>query len=227
MKRFGTACMLFLLAACSSVSTARIDMPADALLVEGANPRRWNQQLSFGSWRTISVREGAQRSLLVDLGVIELARADQAYRFALESPAGTTNVECHTREVVVGRAGVFVQPSMGREPVLVCGFERGESQSVFALTRSGRVEPSLRGELRQIGGPTFDVRSVHRVIGSPIASGDPFGFEILENDKVLAIVETINRGRVWMDIDVENRDDLAAAATALLLFRDPDAGDVD
>jgi hypothetical protein len=36
----------------------------------------------------------------------------------------------------------------------------------------------------------------------------------------MAVVETVNRGRVWVDADAPNREDLAAAAAALLLFRD-------
>jgi hypothetical protein len=219
MKR--TVLVLFLLL--TACTTARIDLPGDAYLVEGANPRRWNQPLSFGEWRTSMVNEGTTRSFLADLEILQLGKADQGYRMTL----GDTFIECHTREVVIGRAGFFLDPNLGHEPLLACGIDDRGTRSVLAVSRTGKVEPSLRGELRAVGGPSFEVRSVQRVVGSSIPSGDPFGYEILSGGKRVAVVETINRGRVWIDPDAPNRDTLAAAAAALLLFRDPDAGTVD
>lgn len=218
MRRFF---LLLLLAACA---TAQIDLPSDSFTVEGANPRRWNQPLYFGEWRTSTVNEGATRSFLADLDIVQIGKADQGYRMTL----GDTFVECHTREVVIGRAGFFVDVNLGREPLLVCGLDDAGSRSVLALSRTGKIEPALRGELRGVaGGPSLEVRSIQRVSGSAIPSGEPFGYELLSDGRRVAAVETINRGRVWIDPNASNRDTLAAAAAALLLFRDPDAGTVD
>lgn len=212
--------LLLVLTACT---TAQIDLPADAYTVEGANPRRWNQPLAFGEWRTSMVNEGTTRSFLADLDIVQVGKADQGYRMTL----GDTFVECHTREVVIGRNGFFLDPSLGQEPLLVCGVDDGGTKSLFALHRTGKVEPTFRGELRGVDrGPSLEVRSIHR-IGSSIPSGEPFGYEILEGGRRVAAVETINRGRVWIAPDAPNRDTLAATAAALLLFQDPNAGDVD
>ena len=211
---------ILLLTACATVQPVHIDMPATAVSVEGANPRVWNRPLSFGEWRTTAVDEGTTRSFLTDLGILDVGRIDQAYRMTLQGPGVATDVECHMREIVVGSAGVFVQASLGRDPLLVCGLTRGTYRTVLALTRTGSAEPSLRGELRQVAGTTYDVRSIHRSARGGLASGEPFGFEILRDERPFAIVETVNRGRVWIDPEAPNRDDLAAAAAALLLFRD-------
>jgi hypothetical protein len=61
-------------------------------------------------------------------------------------------------------------------------------------------------------------------MGAAFPSGEPFGFEIGNR---VAVVETINRGRVWIDPSAPDRDTLAAVAASLLLFRDPDAGEMD
>ncbi|HEX2834036.1 MAG TPA: hypothetical protein VHW00_13575 [Thermoanaerobaculia bacterium] len=204
-------------------ATVQLDLPPDAYRVQGANPRRWNQPLSFGEWAMTSVNEGTTRSFLADTGILQIGKSDQAYRMNIKNIA----VECHTREVVIGRADVFVDPTFGREPILVCGFDRGRTQSVLALARTGRGEPSFKGELRELGGPSLEVQSLHRAPNSRIASGEPFGYEILRDGTRIAVVETVNQGRVWIDPTVANRDTLAAAAAALLLFRDPDAGNVD
>lgn len=210
------ALLVILLAACT---TAQIDLPSDAYTVEGANPRRWNQPLAFGPYRTATVNEGTTRSWLADLDIVQVGRADQGYRLTLNDVA----VECHTEQLVIGRAGFFVDASLGRSPLLVCGYERGGSRSALALSRTGRTEPSLRGELRVENGAAYEVRSLHRAAGGSLPSGEPFGYEIVRDGRRVAAIETINRGRVWIDPSVADRDTLAAAAASLLLFRDPDA----
>jgi hypothetical protein len=215
--------LLLLALSLTACTTAQIDVPEGWLPVEGANPRIWNQPISFGEWRTSSVREGAQRSLLLDAGVLQLGKTDQAYRLTLNE----VDVECHTRELVIGRGGFFIGPDAGETPLLTCGYLRGDAGAGagLLLMRTGRVEPALRGELRVIDGLRMELRSVHRAKGGSIASSEPFGYEIVHNDKVVAIVETINQGRVWIDPAAKDRDFLAAAAASLLLFRDPNAGD--
>lgn len=200
-------------------------MPLGAYDVTGANPRRWNAPISFGPYSTQSVDEGTRRSWLADLDLLQVGKADQGYHFTVNGIA----VECHTREVVIGRAGVFVDTSLGREPLLVCGYQRSTgTKSVLALSRTGSPEPEFRGELRALPGPAFEVRSLHRAKEGSLPSGEPFGYEIRLGELPVAIVETVNRGRVWIDPAEEaNRDMLAAAAASLLLFREPDAGNVD
>ncbi|MDQ3280691.1 MAG: hypothetical protein M3Q69_04690 [Acidobacteriota bacterium] len=207
--------LLLVLTACA---TAQIDMPDGSFAVQGANPRRWNQPISFGEWHTESVNEGTTRSWLIDTKVLDVAKSDQAYRMVVNG----INVECHMRELTLGAAGVFIDPSLGRNPILVCGYERPPfTRTVLALSRTGRPEPALQGELREIGGPALQVRSIHRAHGSRFASSEPFGFEILSGDNAVAMVETINQGRVWIDPDARaNRDTLAAVAASLLLFRE-------
>lgn len=194
-------------------------MPAGAYDVTGANPRRWNQPLSFGEFATESVDEGTQRSWLAEVAGIQVGKADQGYHLRI----GGVDVECHTREVVVGRSGVFIDPTLGGSALLACGYQRGAfTRSVLALRRTGRPEPSLSGELREVGGPAYDVRSLHRAAGGSIPSSEPFGYEIVSGEDVVAVVETVNRGRVWIDPSAPNRDILAAAAASLLLFREPE-----
>lgn len=231
MKRLFVS--LLLLTACSStdnaplVRAAHIDMPAEAVAVQGANPRTVNASLSFGPWSTTAVNEGATLAWLADSGILQLGRTDQSYRMILQGTTGVTNIECHAGELVAGSGGVFVEASLGQSPILVCGFERVGLRSILAITRSGKVNPTLAGELRQIGGTTYEVRSINRASQSTVTSPEPFGFEIGRDERAFALIETVNRGRVWISPDAPNREDLAAAAAALLLFRDPDAGHVD
>lgn len=210
--------VLALLVTACATSTVQLDLPYGAWDVTGANPRRWNAPISFGPFKTASVDEGAQRSWLIDTGLLQAGNTDQAYRLTV----GDIAVDCHTRELVIGREGVFVDASLGREPLLVCGYERSTgTRAVLALSRTGSAEPSLRGELRGLPGPAFEVRSLHRANEGSLPSGEPFGYEIRFGEGPVAIVETVNRGRVWIDPTEEaNRELLAAAAASLLLFRE-------
>jgi hypothetical protein len=212
--------LLFFSLLLTGCATAQLELPADSYAVQGANPRVWNRPLSFGPYATSSVDEGTTRSFLADLGILQIGKSDQAYRMKL----GDVAIECHTRELAIGRADVFVDPSWGGSPILVCGFDRGSAKDVLVLSRTGRVEPSLRGALRVLDGPSFEVRSLHRAAGGSFPSGEPFGYEIISDGAPVAVVETVNRGRVWIAPDAPHRDTLAAAAASLLLFRDPDAG---
>lgn len=148
--------------------------------------------------------QGARAAL--SFGVWQMVNeegAGNAYRFALKGSSGTTKVDCQARELVAGRTGVFVQASLA-DPILVCDLERDGLRSVLGLTRDGK------GELRQIHGTTYDVRAL------------PLGFDIGRDQLPFAVIETVKPGRVWIDPEAPNKDDLAAASAALLLFHDLD-----
>ena len=212
---------ILLLLVSTACTTAQLDLPADSYSVQGSNPRRWNGPISFGPYRTEVVNEGTRRSWLADLDVLQIGRADQGYHLRLNDVA----VECHTREFALGRSGVFVDPTFGTSPLLVCGYDEAGRRSVLTMSRTGRPEPSIRGQLRNSEGAALEVRSLHRPSGAAIASGEPWGYEVVRDGTRVAIVETVNRGRVWMDPASADRETLAAVAASLLLFRDPDAGD--
>ncbi|HYO79290.1 MAG TPA: hypothetical protein VE010_22690, partial [Thermoanaerobaculia bacterium] len=199
--------LLFLLTACVA---PRLDLPAGAYDVSGSNPRRWTAPLSFGEWRTERVDEGTRRSWLSEVGVVQIARADQGYHLAMNG----VSVECHTKEFAIGAGGLFVDPTFGSTPLLVCGYDRGGERSVLTLHRTGRIEPMLRGTFRDDDGNALEVRSLHRSVGAKVPAGEAYGFELMRGEERVAVVETVNRGRVWIDPDAPNRDTLAATAAS-------------
>ena len=209
------------LLAIASCQTAQIEL-APALVdvtpmqVQGANPRRWNAPVSFGPWATTDVREGLTWNFGYRLLGIDTSFAFQPYRLAISSGDRAVQAECITRSAVLSRKDLSVDPSFGRIPALACGF-RGEGEGTLRLhaTAMNREE----GEIA-FGGAVWQIRSVHEFAGSSIPSGDPWGYEIRSNDRVIAAVETINRGRVWIDpaLREEEKARLSAIATALLLY---------
>lgn len=210
--------LLILLALTACVSTAQLDVPEGWWDVEGSNPRVWNEPISFGPYRTEMVAEGTRRSWLADLNILSVGRIDQGTRLRI---AGI-GVECHTRQLLLGRNEIYVDPALGRAALMVCGYEKGGSRSMLTLSRTGRTDAWLTGEVRFPGRGPLELRSLHMAKGARFRSGDTLGFEILDRGERVAMVETMNRGRVWIDESAGDRDLLAAVAASLLLFRDPD-----
>jgi hypothetical protein len=213
MKRILLIAVVFL-AACQTAQmrVAPELATTEPLLVEGANPRRWNTPIRFGQWATSEAREGMTWDFGLRLLGIDANFAFQPYRLTV----GNVQAECITRTAALSRKGLSVDPAFGRIPALACGF-MGAGEGTLELKTTAMNEE--KGEI-EFGGMTWGVRSVRNFAGSSIPSGDPLGYEITRDGRVVAAVETINRGRVWMDPALSARDQsrIAAVATALLLY---------
>lgn len=214
--------LLLLLAALTACETARMQLapeldPASGYLVEGANPRRWNAPLQFGPWATTEVREGGDWGFGVPILGINVGYSWQPYRLALAGEASELRAECITRALLLSRSGASVDPSLGRIPALACAYRGAEGDGSLRLRNKATM--GAEGTL-EFPGEEWTVRSVHRLEGSRIPAGDPVGWEIVADGRVVAAVETINRGRVWIDpsLGATARDRIAAAAASLLLY---------
>jgi hypothetical protein len=213
----------FLLSACT-VATMKIDPElagrTEPLSVTGHNPRLWNRPLAFGPFRTEQVSEGGEWRWAGPLLGGEAGVAWQRYRLTLTDGEQRIQAACKTRRVFFERDGWSIDPSLGRLPALQCALrpETGGDAWVLTLRNSG---PRFSGSLEPEGGGTaITLKSAHRAEGGIVDSADPVGFTIEQNGAVIGAVETINRGRVWIDPSVAGTGRLraAAAAAALLLF---------
>lgn len=193
-----------------------------AVPVTGANPRRWNSPVAFGPWRTDVAREGMKWDFALPLLGITVGYARQPYRVVIGSGGEPIQAECITRALSLERKGLAVDPAFGRLPALACGFEgRGGGTLRLRNTATNAEAGTI-----DFGDTQWNLRSVHRFQGSSIPSGEPLGYEIEGGGRVVAAVETINQGRVWIDPAVSPRDQerLAVAIMVLLLY-DPAAGE--
>lgn len=198
---------------------------ASAMPVEGANPRRWGTDLSFGDYRAVNVRDGDHLEWFFAVGNLGTGAAKSASRLTLEGPSESVRVECLAKRSVLARGSFSVDLALGRKPLLMCGLEdSGGGRWTLVLTERA---PNLTGAIQPadgIDGARHEVRSVHRLEGSKWPLAEPAGYEISTSGSVIAAVETINRGRVWIgsDLDVATQQRIAAAAAALLLFEPPE-----
>jgi hypothetical protein len=196
--------------------------PLVAVPVAGANPRQWNAPLAFGPWRSEVAYEGMKWDFALPLLGITAGYSTQPYRVVASTGGSPIQAECHARAVSLARKGLEVDPAFGKLPAFACAFRgRGDGTLRLNTTAMGQEAGTV-----DYGDTRWALRSVHRFHGSSIPSGPPLGYEFEGGGQVIAAVETINQGRVWIDPAVSPRDQerLAVAIMTLLLY-DPAAGE--
>lgn len=217
------ACGLVLVACAPATVRLPADLPGDSLAydVSGHSPRRWQQPLRFGPYRTVGMREGMDFSWTLPLFGGHLARASKPYRYTMvtlgEAPV---EVECRTRATLLLGRGVSIDITETMEPRMACCVRHDADEPlVFELADKGNRYDGAIFPARG-GRPLFSVRSLHRFEGSSLASMEPLGYEILRGGEVVAAIETLNAGRVFMNPDTSPRERvmLAAMSAALLMF---------
>lgn len=226
--------------ALTACAPANVRLPAAladqglAYPVEGHSPRRWNQPLRIGPYRTVALAEGGEFSWNIGFDRTGFGRASRPYRYTMVSLGeAPVEVQCLSRSNSAWRAAarqmleVDLSVATGA-PKLQCGVRRDAREPVWlALVDTGR---GFRGDLTadRDGYPLYTIRSLHQFEGSPFTSPEPLGYEILRRGEIVAVVETINAGRVVFAPGTreDERVLLAATSTALLMF-DPEITSVD
>jgi hypothetical protein len=193
-----------------------------AVPVFGANPRKWNAPLAFGPWRSEVAHEGMKWDFALPLLGLTAGYSTQPYRVVVTAGGEPIQAECHARAASLSRGSLAVDPAFGKLPVFACAFQGRCAGSLrLNTTAMGQKAGTI-----DYGDTRWELRSVHRFQGSSIPSGPPLGYEVTGGGRVVAAVETINQGRVWLDPAVSPRDQerLAVAVMVLLLY-DPAAGE--
>ncbi|HEY5809278.1 MAG TPA: hypothetical protein VIT67_14990 [Povalibacter sp.] len=185
-------------------------------VVQGANPRVWNSDISFGPWHTSQVREGLTWSFGYRLLGIEARYAQQPYQVVIASGAARVQSECITRALALSRDGLAVDPAFGKLPALSCGFTGAGEGTLRLNTTASNAE---HGEI-VFGGERWTLRSVDTFDGSPIRNTEPIGYELSDERGIVAAVEIINSGRVWISptLSAQQQSRIAALAVVLLLY---------
>lgn len=233
MGRGWMGCVAAAVVLATGCQTARMSVDpvlkaaTEAWVVQGHNPRTWNRPLRFGPFQTAQVREGATGSWLLNVFGVGIGSARQPYRFTMVGPDHTVMTECFAQARQIGWGGLVVELAHGSQPILVCGIGEDLQGNRWVLSLARR-EAGLAGEVRRTpdgSGPGMSVVSNHNLEGSRLAQVDPVGYHILVDGRVVAGVETINAGRVWMTPQAApgRQEVVAAVVTALLLFRPPEA----
>jgi hypothetical protein len=197
--------------------------------VEGANPRTWGAEVRFGPYRTVAVEDRTTSGWSAPVLGATLARDDTPYAWRMVGGAAAVDAECHELRLEIRTASAAADlRGASRRPALACAFRASEPAGgsrtwTLSLTATGSTSSGYRGTLRDgATGAEYEVASSHDLERSRLRLGTPAGYLVSRGDDLVAMFETLGRGRVWMARTAADRDALAAAGMALLLFRPPE-----
>ena len=223
--RLAAACLF--LSALSACTPAQMRVPdgfghsSTAYPVDGLSPRRVDSPITFGPYTARSVREGGTLTWSVPLGSVDLSRAGQRLAFSLEVEGDeVVNVACQRREWTLSHGRdepLAVDLTELSGPWMECDLNDGEGGGTLQLTRRGH---KVEGTLRRAGGPSLTVSGQNALEGSPLPLDRPAGFVVrTDGNSVLAAVDGLNRGSVYLGngLGARERNLLAATSVALLM----------
>lgn len=232
MSRLICFCLaiLPLLSACQlarmQVSPALADVqPFD---VDRAHWRKPSDPLSFGDWRTtlIDVGWGKFRSkptpvTLTGKTTIDFQSFERPYRIDVEANSGVISAECVARaEAVAYQDWSLDKGALQGIPPLHCSYW-GAAEGEMELLEMPTIVGSEEGRI-EFGATGWHVQSVHRIEGGR-GPGSIAGYELSRGTEVIAAVEIMNRGRVWISpaLTPLEQDRVAVVAMSLLVYESP------
>jgi hypothetical protein len=193
--------------------------------VKGRQGWKLNEQLQFGATRVTEVERSLTKGS--DLGIVfyQGAKRRQAFGFTVaegDAPAwrGAAATNVHRRSLRGDRDDVEI--SFKDESGFAAHFAPTDKpQDIWVLEMSEKGERPMAGTLRR-NDMVFSVIGTNRLEGLRLPLGDTSGYVIAWGSQVLAAVEVVNKGAVWMapDVKSEHRAPLFAAISSLLLFED-------
>lgn len=177
-----------------------------------------------GAWQG-SFTRSEERLALFDALVTNSARAG----FVIEGPgiSDTIEADCRMRERVVE---ISVVSSTPQRMAYRCDFTAGgrafPARFELQEARTGLADDLSRrqrmGEIA-LGGEVVQIRSVHKIEGTPIEMASPIGYVFEQDGKPVGAVELNGKARLVL-ADPANEGlarTITVAGMALALFRDP------
>lgn len=230
MKRFTILALALLAAGCSGLPVAEMRLPpalaggqGTVLPIEGIGGGN-KGRFYVGGWQG-SFQRSEERLALFDALVTNRAGAG----FAIEGPGISWTIEaaCRMREKVIDIEPVSFTPS----PMAYrCEFS-ADGRAFPARFELQEVKTGLADELSRrqrmgeiaLGGEVVQIRSVHKIEGSPFEMASPIGYVFEQQGRAVGAVELNGKPRLIL-ADPANEGlarTLTIAAMALALLRDP------
>ena len=225
------ACLLPLLAA--GCQSARMAVPADletrseVLPCIGRGGFSLVERFSFGPYQVSDVHRGWTRRFSWSIAVYGRSKARQELEFTLQAPSGKT---------WQGQAVNGVRQSDLKDTVAGGELTWGLTRDVSYVARLGLAGQSnawtlalaeVRGDVVLVGSltdgaTTYRIEGTRQLAGTSMPLMENAGFLVYHDSRLVAAIDLVNAGSVRFDKDLSpsQREPLAAAAAALLLYRD-------
>ena len=220
--------------ALAGCTTARMAIPADlesrsdVYPCVGRGGFTLSEKFTFGPYEVFDVRRGWTHRVTWSLALYERSKARQQCEFTLRMPSGrkwqgqaATGVRKQDLKDTV--AGGELTWGLARDVNFVARLCLARQTNAWTLAlaeeRSGIL---LNGTLTD-GQATYRIEGTRQLAGSSMPLMENAGFLIYDGPRLVAAVDLVNAGAVHFDKALPaliQREPLAAAAAALLLYRD-------
>ncbi len=217
----GTGCQTARMAVDEGLSAS-----AEEWAVTGRQGFLAGRKLSFGPYTVTDIRRGWKKTSTWSVFGLKSSKASQRFEFALQNEQGDAwPAECATGVKWKDLQGGFLEGTLTigleSDTVFACVFGQAPGPIWKLAMSQGSRDLVLNGILSD-GARNIEVRGTRSLQGTPIALTEPSGYEFFDGSRPIAAVEVMNAGAVWLDraLDPALREPVAAAATALLLYRD-------
>ena len=185
--------------------------------VQGSNPRRFDQPLSFGPFHSAKAKQAPAFGFGLKILGVSLQHQRQAQQLSLTDGDHWQHLECLAHSNQLGYDGWQLDSSLGKSPVFACGIQGESSHSLVLFSQ---WDNSFKGE-SLLSDRLVKISSVHKMAGSNWPLMEPSGYLFSDVEGPVAQLESINAGRVWFrpGLPAAVQTELAALVAALLLFR--------
>lgn len=224
---------LLLLLALAGCQSAQMAIPSDL----EARSETWpcigrggftlSEQFTFGPYQVENVHRGWTTKTAWGLLFFERSHTRQQVEYTLQGPKGApwqgqaaTGVRKSDLKGMV--AGGDLTWGIDSDLNFVVHIGQGEKANAWTLVLAeGNYDSTLKGQFSD-GKTTYRVEGSHKLAGSSMPLMDTSGYLIYKGKKPIAAVDVLNAGSVTFDsaLSASKRDPLAAAAAALLLYKD-------
>lgn len=209
------------LTACGSLPAARMALPEPLaaqrpVLIEGLGGGRSGSFTVDGTPGRFE-RDASRLALLGN--ALADDRASARYTFAPDT-ARAVATTCRARQTVaqLGAVGAAIRPYRVQCDV---GGAFSAQLVMEALSRGAGARAEREGQVTA-GGTTLQLRSVHRVEGSPLSLEAPIGFLFLHEGRPVGAVEVNGTPRIWRPAaGTPLHDAVTHAALSLAVLWDP------
>lgn len=200
---------------------------SDFYSIEGKNGWQLNQVIRFGPFETSKIDRSMTFSYHVPL-LIDFSGGKENIAFNLydrERQAGLSFIgDSRPKDVHLSSAKGYFQVPIDQRDVFAGAmiFSQPEVRryDFFLLNPNDQqLNARCQGVVLKDGREHFIVKGTTKLAGSRIPQTEVFGYEIYRRDQLVAAVETINRGAIWMDSALAQDDRMlvAALSTGLLV----------
>jgi hypothetical protein len=197
--------------------------------VQGRQGFVWNKPLLFGDFEVTDIKRGWLRRSKLDVFGFTSEKARQSYTFKItmrgepawqaQCATGIKRKDLELDNFLDTRGTLKVE--LESETLFACTFATPDNKEWKLVMSQGTRDWFLNGILTD-GSKQIGVNGTRELAGGAWPMMDPTGYHFLFNGQVVGAVEVLNAGAVWLDasLDGEVRKAVAAASSALLLYRD-------